>query len=215
MSKIVRAVQEIFAKREKGEPSSLDELRSLIAAGAPLDDRTELGWTAFMNAVYDGLDDVAELLKNAGADSSRYGDVLLFRAIMQDDDVNLARKALSDGANPNCQFMTGCSALWLAAYHGCAKIVEIMVRAGAQVPLDALLPLGEMDITDWKIDPIELEVGYARVAEILLAHGASPHVTAYDGQPLITRFPEHRYPNIHRVLAEAISRQIPPIPKSP
>jgi ankyrin repeat protein len=215
MSKIRRSVQEIYAERQRGEPSNLDELRRLIAAGASLDDQDEYGWTAFMGAVYDGLDDVAELLKNAGADSSRYGDVLLFRAITQDDDADLARKAFMHGANPNCQFMTGCSALWLVTFHGCAKIVEILVQAGAQVPLDALLPLGEMDITDWKIDPIELEVHYARVAEILLKHGASPHVTAHNGQPLITTFPERSYPSIHRVLAEAISRQIPHSQKSP
>ena len=83
--------------------------------------------------------------------------------------------------------------------------------ANAPVLPESLLVLGEMDITDYKIDPVELESVYARIIDLLLAHGASLHIIAYDGRPLIDTFPARNYPNIHRVLSAGIAALSPPI----
>jgi hypothetical protein len=74
------------------------------------------------------------------------------------------------------------------------------------VPANALWPLGEMDVTDYMIDSAEDERAYAEVASILMRHDASEDIDAYDGGPLLSTFPEHVSPTIHRVLLDARSR---------
>jgi ankyrin repeat protein len=122
-------------------------------------------------------------------------------------DLELVRKAISRGADL-ASTLHGLSytPLGWATFHGLANIVEALVNAGAPVPTNALQPLGVMDITDYMIDPIELEPDYARVTEILIANGASPNINDYEGKPLIESFPAKYYPNIHGVLSEALAR---------
>ena len=129
------------------------------------------------------------------------------REAIRTHDLQLAQKAISEGADLRSKLEDiSYTPVGWATYFGLADIVEALVNAGAPVPINALEPLGEMDITDWLIDPAELEPVYARVAEILVSNGASPHVNAFAGKPLIESFPEEYYPNIHRVLSDALSR---------
>jgi len=128
----------------------------------------------------------------------------LFRAVLErrPDAVALSVAA---GADPNADYYAdycGMRLVELAAYHGYHEVLEALIRAGAIVPRDAMRILGDQDITDWKIDPIELEPDYARVAQILLDHGATSDVLAYDGRPLIETFPARYYPHIHNVLSK-------------
>lgn len=187
------------ANRQPQDPTDLAELRRLIAQGAGLEDAETDGWTAFMVALRSGLHDAAQILEEAGANTSRRGDAELIAAIFC-EDAELARKAISHGANSDFKYGAS-SPLELATFHGRADIVEIMVAAGFPVPADALGQLGAMDITDYKIERGEDERRYARVAEILIAHGASGNINDYDGKPLIEGFPVEFYPNIHRVLS--------------
>lgn len=110
--------------------------------------------------------------------------------------------AVASGESPNGEYAGMCLVV-LAAYHGDDEVLEALIRAGATVPRDALRVLGDQDITDWKIDPIELEEDYARVAQILLDHGATPQVLAYNGKTLIESFPAAQYPHLHSVLSRA------------
>lgn len=112
------------------------------------------------------------------------------------------------GASPDTTYF-GMSLVWLASYNGLPDVLEVLVNAGAPVPKDALSALGEMDVTDWKIDNPEEELAFARVAEILLANGASPDVLAYNGKPLVSTFPLPFYRNLHRILSEALRQARP------
>ena len=127
----------------------------------------------------------------------------LVRCIFENNAASVSA-LIADGEDPNGTY-AGRSLLGLAAYHGLPEVVAALIAAGACVPPNALATLGDEDITDWKIDPIERELDYAHVAEILLAHGASPNVTAFNDQPLISTFPPDRYPHLHRLLSEAIA----------
>ena len=208
MPALLRQVGIIAGKLQTPNPQQdaghLDELRLLIRQGAPLEDADDEGWTAYLWAVRCGLYEVAYILEEAGADTSRRADAELIAAIFR-GDVQLARKALSAGAKGNlkCGYW---SALGLASYHGQPEIVAAIIEAGVSVPADALEPLGEMDITDWKIESDKEEQAYARVAELLIAHGASPNINTNDGKPLIENFPAKLYPNIRRVLSDALTR---------
>lgn len=70
----------------------------------------------------------------------------------------------------------------------------------------SLAPLGEVDLTDWMMQSDADERRYAEVAKILIEHGASPAIAAYDGSELIETFPQEYYPQLHRVLATAKER---------
>ncbi len=131
----------------------------------------------------------------------------LVRAIFSDDPVAVSA-AIASGEDPNAVYAE-LTLVALAALHGQPEVLTALIAGGATVPTDVLTVLGEMDITDWMIDPICREEDYARVAEILLAHGASPHVIAYNGRPLITTFPEGSYPRLHRALSDALARTDP------
>jgi len=123
----------------------------------------------------------------------------LVRAIFEFDSARVPQ-IVAAGADPNGSY-AGKRLVELAAYHGDDKMVFALIAAGATVPRDALRVLGEIDIKDWKIDGPESEGSYARAAQHLIEHGATPHVSAEDGGPLIETFPASDYPNIHRVLS--------------
>lgn len=133
----------------------------------------------------------------------RQGWPALVRCISE-RDAALVPTLIAGGEDPNGSY-AGLSLVALAAYDGSPDALAALIAGGAHVPADALSILGEMDMTDWKIGSAEEELAYARVAEILLAHGASPQVLACDGQPLISTFPANYYPNLHRILSDALS----------
>ena len=208
MSKLLHAVQTIAGKLPHREAADLEVVRRLLTEPTNLEEGNDEGWTAFMWAVRCELDDVARLLADAGADTSHRHDAEFIAAAFSGDGA-LARTALSCGANTACRYAHS-SPLEIATFHGSADVVEALILAGAAVPTDALSPLGEMDITDYKIDPAELEPIYARTAELLLTHGASASILAYNGQPLISTFPVEYYPTMHRVLSAALTIAPPP-----
>ena len=92
-----------------------------------------------------------------------------------------------------------------ATLWGREAIVLALLGSGANVTSDSLSVLGQMDVTDWIIESRDVESRFARIAAMLIQRGASPHVTAWNGRPLIDLFSEELYPNIHRVLADAIA----------
>jgi ankyrin repeat protein len=120
------------------------------------------------------------------------------RAIFEFDS-DAVPQVVAAGADPNASY-AGKTLVELAAYHGDDKMVAALIAVGATVPCDALRVLGEIGITDWKIDGPESEKSYARAAWLLIERGASPDVSADDGRPLIETFPASAYPNLHRVL---------------
>jgi len=129
----------------------------------------------------------------------------LARAIFERDP-NLARKELDAGADPNEPY-TNFNYVELATFQGVPEVLNELIKAGGRVDANSLRPLGEMDITDWMINSDEDEVRYAEVARILIDHGATPAITAYDGAELIDTFPSQYYPRVHQILTEAKQTQ--------
>ncbi|MFN0028697.1 MAG: ankyrin repeat domain-containing protein [Acidimicrobiales bacterium] len=90
---------------------------------------------------------------------------LLFDAARR-GDTNLLREATSGGAPPDLSNQSGDSLVMLAAYHGHAEAVEVLLQAGAQVDLmndRAQTPLGGATFK-----------GYPDVVRTLLRFGADP-----------------------------------------
>ena len=123
------------------------------------------------------------------------------------NDSAAVRALVESGVDPSVEFLVcKVTALELATLHGRAEIVDTLLDCGARVPEDALLAIGEMDVTDYMIESDEDELRYYLVAKALLARGASPAVKAYDGTLLTEYFPENFYPRLHRLFADAMNR---------
>jgi hypothetical protein len=113
----------------------------------------------------------------------------------------LVSVAVANGEDPN-EIPTGFSWSWLqlAVYHGRYEVVVELIKYGAVVQEDSLVPLGEMDITDYMIDSDYIEAEYAKIITLLGNHGAKVNIEAYDGAILIDTFPELDCPLIHRAI---------------
>jgi len=95
---------------------------------------------------------------------------------VSNDALKGAAALLAEGADPNST-VDGQTPLWLAAKAGNARMMELLLRAGANPRLP---------ITERRQTPLSAAVyeGHARAVEILLKAGADPHsaVTAGRGQ---------------------------------
>lgn len=142
---------------------------------------------------------LTELLTDVPPDQLEpHGWTPLVRAIFN-DDTEAVIQAVAAGADPN-GILAIANMVWLATFHGQPNALAALINSGAKVPADALTALGEDEITDHMINGPEDEQRYARVAQILLDHGANPGVLAYDSKPLIESFFEGS--PIHRVLTK-------------
>ena len=204
MPKMLRAVQKIAGRYPHRDPSDLVSIRRLIEQQTPIDEPNAEGETAFFWAVRCDLHDIAEILEQAGADTSCRSDGQLISAVFSGDG-ELAQLALSNGADPERKYAR-MTPLELATFHGNSAVVEALIGAGARLSPDALWPVGQMDITDYMIDNEEDEFRYARVVAALIQYGASPAIVAFDKKPLIHSFPKSRYPKIHKVISDALKR---------
>lgn len=90
---------------------------------------------------------------------------LLFQAARQ-GDVGLLREATEGGAPPDLTNQNGDSLVMLAAYHGHAEAVEVLLRAGAFA--DQINDRGQTPLSGATFK------GYADVVETLLRFGADP-----------------------------------------
>jgi len=90
---------------------------------------------------------------------------LLFQAARQ-GDVGLLREATGGGAPPDLTNQNGDSLVMLAAYHGHAEAVEVLLQAGAFV--DQVNDRGQTPLSGATFK------GYADVVETLLRFGADP-----------------------------------------
>ena len=116
MPKMLEAVQTIAGRYPHRDPSDLAGIRHLIEQQTPIDEANAAGETAFFWAVRCGLNDIAELLEQAGADTSCRSDAQLGLALYSGDG-GLARMALSNGADPERKY-AGMTPLEAATIHG-------------------------------------------------------------------------------------------------
>jgi uncharacterized protein len=172
MNEIWKAVNEIAGGHSK--------LRMAIHRKENLDAKNDDGWTPYMWAIRCGHQEVAEELKNAGADTSGHFDAALLNAVFENDLTNCIN-ALRNGANPN-RTLAGSTIMGCAAGHGFHQLVEVMIKHGAKVESEILFEVCHWETADWKVDSQEHVGEYAKVVKAFLDAGADPNVKNADGQ---------------------------------
>ena len=119
----------------------LDDVKRLIAGGAPVDARDALGSTPLLDAAWIGETEIAQFLMDHGADvNARHtesGATPLQYAVLK-GRTEMTKLLLKAGAAVSGEYRDGQSLLHVAAARGYAAIIELLVQAGANVQaLDA------------------------------------------------------------------------------
>lgn len=114
-----------------------DMVPLFIEAGAYLEAKDTIGWTAWRTAYHRDVTAVADMLAAAGADTTLTPDDDLLRAALT-GNVDELCAALEAGANIDAPDSDGESALGLACWKGHAEAVAFLLEAGAQT--EAILP---------------------------------------------------------------------------
>ncbi len=126
------------------ERGSVEQVQALIAAGKPLDNKDERGYTALMRAICIGKRDIAQCLIAAGANIhllSAEDETALMMAAHDGCSLEIVNSLISAGAQVNLQSKNGKTALMNAVdniYKSQAKeTIKALLAASADVNLIA------------------------------------------------------------------------------
>lgn len=143
----------------------LAKVRSLIEAGAPLDQRSRDGNTALQLAARGDAREIVEALLDAGAavDATDYARETALHSAARAGAFKTAEFLLSRGAAVNARSTNGATPLCNAASPGHRAVVELLVANGADI-----------NLKESSFTPLYLAVMYKRndVAEFLMEKGA-------------------------------------------
>ena len=148
-------------------------VRTLLQAGADVDDRQGDGSTALHWASYRDNREIAALLIRAGADVDAANDlgVTALWAACENGSSAMVETLLEAGADPNTALPFGETPLMTAARAGNAHVVGRLLAAGAEV--DAATDAGAYGAQTALMWAVAQK--HAAVVEVLLAHGADVH----------------------------------------
>jgi ankyrin repeat protein len=128
----------------------------LIAAGAKINSKDEIGCTPLYIATEEHFTDMVELLLARGADVNAKGEV--GNTALHVADVNTAKVLLAAGADVEARNQSGETPLYLAAESGWTEMVEVLIAGGAdldgrivrdtfsQSPLEAAIKNGHIEM---------------------------------------------------------------------
>jgi ankyrin repeat protein len=128
----------------------------LIAAGAKIDPKDEIGCTPLHLATEEHFTDMVKLLLARGADVNAKGEV--GNTALHVADVNTAKVLLAAGADVEARNQSGETPLYLAAESGWTEMVEVLIAGGADVnrrmvrdtfsesPLEAAIKNGHIEM---------------------------------------------------------------------
>ncbi len=115
----------------------VENIRRLLASGAPVDARNGAGMTALMLAAWAGKQEAVAVLLETGADpnaTSGRGETALVQAIWS-GDLPTMRTLIAKGANVNLADRDGGTALQLAAGRGNEAAARMLLDAGADISI--------------------------------------------------------------------------------
>ena len=182
-------------------------LRLAIHKREDLNEKNDDEWTPYMWAVRCGLQDAADELKDAGADTSGHFDAALLNAVLN-NDLQRGIHALKNGANPNRRF-AGSSIIGCAASHGLDQLVVAMIAHGAKIESEMLFEVCHWETADWKVDSQEHVAAFANVVRAFLDAGADPSVRNADGQTPLEAIEGDGLSAVEAVLRNA-QQDVPP-----
>jgi ankyrin repeat protein len=142
-------------------------LRMLIDAGAEIDVRDNDGRRALQVAAAVGHEDLAAILRAAGASTAGVVEEELRRAA-DEGDLARVRDLIAAGADINAPGPHGHTALMAAANKGHAEVVRALLESGADPRAEADFHYGALYSAVWR--------GHTEIVRILITAGAEVNV---------------------------------------
>ena len=170
------------------DTGSMDLVRALVDAGAHLEGRDNIGWTALMAAAAADADALVAYLLRAGANPNHVGreDTPLTCAIT-DASLKVIQLLLDHGAEPDLRRPDGWTPLMLGAFRGDLNILGALLAQGA----DATVTLG-LRLTD--AATIAAANGHAQAATLLLEAADASHPAPSELWSAIKSWAEQKAP---------------------
>lgn len=166
---------------EAARTGNLSEIKRLLSAGIPVNDRDPIGSTPLLDAVLGRRTEAAELLIAAGADVNARNletGVTAIEYAVTTQNAAVLRALLQAKAQTNVRNRNGSTLLHLAGARGSTAVLELLLEWHADVAA----------LDDLQYTPLDICIlnNQLNALPILLAHGAdASRVRAADGrQPL-------------------------------
>lgn len=153
------------------EQGDLPIVRLLISLGTNVNEINEFRQSALLYAVRKKQIATVNLLLKSGANPNQVtvdGDSILHEAAAGSIDVKILRSLIKHGADPRITNKMGCSALHIAAFHGRTDVVQVLIRAGADVNHRDRHSQGPLTCA--------ISRNHKDVATLLLKNGANPRL---------------------------------------
>jgi tetratricopeptide (TPR) repeat protein len=164
--------KEIAAQLDDIDPEAAERLRHFIAHPPTADQDVQYSGSLDGEPLdEDPLQKAYQLLNEIEAEDADHDADLVLAAYF--GDVAKAKHALDAGASPDAQQKgTGYSALILAVSNDHAKIVELLLKSGANANSKATVTVGRKKQTVTALDRADAE-GKTTIAKLLRKHGAT------------------------------------------
>ncbi len=159
------------------------EVEAAIKAGANVNAKRGIGWTALMQAALFGKPEVISLLLEAGAAvnaKDNLGETPLIAAAGGGDNTEAISLLLGAGADVNAKKNDGDTALMTVARSGAAEAVSLLLKAGADIDAidnDGRTALMAVALAGSPYDTAEDRKQKLECFLLLLDNGANPDLT--------------------------------------
>lgn len=153
------------------EQGDLPIVRLLISLRANVNEINEFRQSALWYAVRKNQIATVNLLLKSGTDPNQVtvdGDSILHEVAAGSINVKILRSLIKNGADPRITNKLGCSALHIAAFHGRTEVVQVLIRAGADVNHRDRHSQGPLTCA--------ISRNHKDVATLLLKNGANPRL---------------------------------------
>ena len=208
----------------------LDTVKCLVAAGADVAGKTEMGSDALMAAAQTGQLEVAGYLMRHGANidaADKHGNGALAVALTFGQSA-VAAELIRAGADVNARNTHGLAPLHWAAYHGDVDLVKLLLANGANIDavtkhgftaLMAASQSGRLDTVEYLIHKgtnvnaidsagnsallLSVMFGQSEVAKYLVKAGADVNITNNQGTTALRLASNNKHKEIVRLLKKA------------
>jgi ankyrin repeat protein len=151
----------------------IDIVRWLLDHGAEINARDDVRWTPLYIAAYSRRLEAVQVLLEHNADTnsqSMSGETPLYGVLTilgsEEEVVDIVRRLLEHGANPNIRTTDDSSALHKASYRGWLEAAQLLLRYGAKVD--------ERDGGGKTPFQVAASEGHDELTKLLVEHGAVP-----------------------------------------
>ena len=192
------ATENLAILSENMTANDLEEIRSLLAAGADINVKSKYGETALDMGAWNGYTAIVRLLLEAKADvntSTITNKWTPLYMASRNHHIEIVKLLIEAGADVNAVDVNGTTLLEFMSWDGNVEIVKLLLVAKADV--NAAEPSGAT--------PLEMAAmtGHTEIVKLLIEAGADVNAADTDGDNALLSASKNGYPKVVKLLLDA------------